>query len=68
MSFAWAGKMGLGSLLHVILNGTLIKIVVQALVLPVTTALAVKFKTLEGVDHFDGPTGPAQAARRGGRG
>jgi len=54
MGVAWAGTMEVGFLLKVILNGTLLKVLVQTLVLPITTILAVKFKMLEGVDHFDG--------------
>jgi uncharacterized integral membrane protein (TIGR00697 family) len=54
MNVAWLGNMEFGFLLMVILNGTIAKVVIQALVLPITTALAAKFKTLEGVDHFDG--------------
>jgi len=54
MIVAWGGIMTPGFLFQVILTGATIKIIVQTLVLPLTTALAVKFKKLEGVDHFDG--------------
>lgn len=53
MSVAWLGNMDFSFLLNVIFNGTIIKIVIQALVLPITTLLAIKLKVLEGVDHFD---------------
>ena len=53
MGIAWAGKMGLLFLIGVALSGTGIKILLQALVLPLTSILATKLKAMEGVDHFD---------------
>ena len=57
MSVAWAGRMPLLFLAHVVVNGTLLKIAIQTLVLPVTSALVRLLKRKEGVDHFDGRKG-----------
>lgn len=54
MVVAWLGSMDIGFLLGVIVNGTVLKVIIQTCVLPITTYLAVKLKILEGVDHFDG--------------
>lgn len=54
MSVAWAGNMEIAFLLSVIINGTILKVIIQAIILPITTMLATRLKTLEGVDHFDG--------------
>lgn len=56
MSIAWAGRMEPGFLAGAVLAGTVIKVSVQTIVLPVTSRLATKLKLLEGVDHFDGKT------------
>ena len=53
MSIAWLGNMELSFLAGVILTGTMIKTLVQTIVLPFTAILAAKLKAMEGVDHFD---------------
>lgn len=40
-------------LLRVIVNGTILKVIFEAIVLPITALICTKVKALEGVDYFD---------------
>ena len=50
---AYTGVMPLLFLVKVIFNGTILKITIEALILPITAFICKKMKQLEGIDYFD---------------
>ena len=53
MLVAFGGKMETAFLLGVILNGIIIKTLIEAVCLPITYWCCQKLKRLEGFDYFD---------------
>jgi uncharacterized integral membrane protein (TIGR00697 family) len=50
---AFGGVMPVGFLIQVVINATILKTAIEALVLPLTSVLVVKVKKLEGIEYFD---------------
>jgi len=50
---AFFGIMSVGFLLKIIINGTIIKVLIESLVLPFTSILCRKMKKIEGIDFYD---------------
>lgn len=50
---AFGGKMPSDFLAQVVVNGTILKVGIEALVLPVTAYICIRLKQAEGIDYFD---------------
>jgi uncharacterized integral membrane protein (TIGR00697 family) len=50
---AFIGIMSAGFLMKVIINGTIIKCLIESALLPLTSILCIKMKEIEGVDFYD---------------
>lgn len=53
IGIVFGDKLELPTLLSVIANGIMIKVVIEAIVLPITARIAHYLKKAEGIDHFD---------------
>jgi uncharacterized integral membrane protein (TIGR00697 family) len=52
---AFMGVMSASFLLKVIINGTILKCIIELIILPFTTLLCAKTKQIEGIDFYDYP-------------